>query len=102
MLAPFEHELDVTGTRCAADCPACQWARLQDHARETLFYRGSGLISECEDCGCIFDPLSASSFGTCPACPMIAQQSQTVAEFDAEFLESMCIDKRSWFGTSVQ
>lgn len=26
-LAPFAHELDRRGHRCAEDCPACHWVR---------------------------------------------------------------------------
>jgi len=26
LLSPYAHELHWSGTRCAEDCPACQWA----------------------------------------------------------------------------
>ena len=36
MLSPYAHELNTSGTDCAADCPACRWVRenrAQCHAR---------------------------------------------------------------------
>ncbi len=35
-LSPFAHELNTSGTACAADCPACRWINLRNHKEQFL------------------------------------------------------------------
>ncbi len=35
-LAPFSHELNGSGTACAADCPACHWINHEGQPAELL------------------------------------------------------------------
>jgi len=32
-LSPFSHELNGSGTACAADCPACHWINREGSTR---------------------------------------------------------------------
>jgi hypothetical protein len=46
-LAPFAHELDRRGQKCAEDCPACHWVREQ-LARELV--KSLDLKPDYSDC----------------------------------------------------
>src|SRR5437870_5358315 len=49
--SPFSHELNVSGTACASDCPACRWVELrrrQEKFLELLLPRAHARLLEAK------------------------------------------------------